>query len=406
MNIALYANTFLPTIGGRELVVHHLARELKQMGHRVRVIGPSGWWSQRRFKLEYPVHRWPALRGILKEQIWFTHLLLHSTIRGCDVIHAHITYPAGYIAARLKGLKDIPLVITPHGADIHVIPELGHGLRLNPLLAPKIDYALQRAELLTAISDSVEASLLAAGAPRDRIRKIPNGVDIERFKKPITVDVRKWLNLAADSRLVLTVGNYRPLKGQEVLIRSMPLILAREPRTCLIIVGRNSQALQPLIRKLNLEDNVRLTGSIHFPAVPTEMDASQSTSREPDWLAALYRSSELYASASRDNGAEGLSLAVLEAMAAGLPVVGTNISGNQDIIKDGDNGFLVQPEDPAQVAEAVLKLLGSDQLRTNMCVKAKKMAMQYQWREITNEYLAVYNEARENCKKNSSRGRT
>ena len=403
MNIVLYVNSFLPSIGGREIVVHYLARALMKLGHQVRVVGPAGLWSQRKVRFEYPLHRWPTLRGLFNEQVQFTQLLLDTSIRGCDVIHAHNTNSTGYIASQLKVIRKFPLVVTPHGEDIHIIPEIGHGLRLNLRLRPKIYQALQSAEILTAISAGVEASLLDAGAPQEKIRRIPNGVDIERFQQPISADVRKWLQLDKESRLIVTVGNYHPRKGHDTLIRSMPLILAEEPRARLIIVGRNTDALHPLMRKLDLDDKVKLTGPISFPAITPEGDQSQSVPHKPDWLAAIYRGSEVYVSAGVNEGAEGLSLAVLEAMAAGLPIVATNISGNRDIIQDGQNGFLIPPADPTQLAKGVLRLLSSDELRMRMGAKAKRVVKQYEWREIARQYLAVYYEARERSRRKSLR---
>jgi glycosyltransferase involved in cell wall biosynthesis len=393
LNIVLYVNSFLPNIGGREIVVHYLARALMTLGHQVRVVGPAGWWSRRKVRFEYPLHRWPTLRGLFNEQVQFIKLLLDTSIWGCDVIHAHTTYPSGYIASRLKVIRNLPLVVTPHGEDIHIIPEIGFGQRLDPIQRPKINFALQGAEMLTAISASVEASLLDAGAPQDKIRRVPNGVDIERFQRPIAADVRKWLQLDEKSRLIVTVGNYHPRKGHDTLIRSMPLILAEEPRARLIIVGRNTDTLHPLIRKLDLDDKVKLTGPISFPAIVAEQRRAQSAPHEPDWLAAIYRSSEMYVSAGVDEGAEGLSLAVLEAMAAGLPVVATNISGNRDIVCHGDNGFLVPPANPSKLAETVLLLLKSNDIKFRLGRKAKEIANQYQWREVAHQYLSVYQEA-------------
>ena len=194
--------------------------------------------------------------------------------------------------------------------------------------------------------------------------------------------------------MILTVGNYHPRKGHEVLIRSIPLILYAEPNVYLVIVGRNTDKLRPLLRELDLDEKVKLTGSISFPAV-TSWSQSPTLNQSPDWLACLYRSSEMYVSAGMDEGAEGLSLAVLEAMAAGLPVVATNISGNRDIVIHGDNGFLVPPANPSKLAETVLLLLKSNDIKFRLGQKAKKIANQYQWREVAHQYLSVYQEARE-----------
>jgi glycosyltransferase involved in cell wall biosynthesis len=95
MNIVLYVNSFLPTIGGKEIVVHYLARELRQLGNTVRVVGPSGWIRMRKHTFDYPVHRWPTLRNVIKEKVMYARLYLDTRLWGCDVIHAHTTNPNG-----------------------------------------------------------------------------------------------------------------------------------------------------------------------------------------------------------------------------------------------------------------------------------------------------------------------
>ena len=171
----------------------------------------------------------------------------------------------------------------------------------------------------------------------------------------------------------------------------MPFILKSQPFAHLIIVGRNSNKLQPLIQELALEGNVTLTGTINFPLIVTNNNSQEN--KTPDWLAAIYRASELYVSAGLEEGAEGLSLAILEAMSATLPIVGTNISGNRDIIKNGENGFLVPPGDPSSLAEAILQLLSDDQTRFRMGFEAKNFSSEYGWRQIARKYVAVYQKA-------------
>jgi len=383
LNIVLYVNNFLPKVGGREMVVFHLANELHELGHQVRVLGPSGWWRHRKVQFNFPVHRWPTLRGLLREQVAFSSLLLDTSIYGCDVIHAHNTYPTGYTASWLKAVKNIPMVITPHGVDIHTIPEIGHGLRLDSKLRPKIDRAVQSAELLTAISANVENAIIEAGASKNKIRMIPNGVDINRYQCQNTKDVRGSLGLPKETKLILTVGNYERRRGHEELIRAVPIILAAEPDARLIIVGKSTEALQPLIKELNIVDKVILTGQIKPPVFEISGE---------DKLADIYCSSDIYVSAGMNKDAEGLSLALLDGMAAGLLIVATNISGNSDIIRDGESGFLVPPGDVDQLAGGIINALQDNELRMRMIAESKKTIEKYSWRKITTQYVDVYRE--------------
>ncbi len=394
MKVVLYVNSFLPLLGGREFVIHYLADALLTLGHDVRVLGPAGFWKHRHLSFRYPVHRWPTLRGLMPEQVASSQLALDTAIWGCDIIHAHNTYPTGYHAVRTKRMKDIPLVITPHGEDIQTIPEIGYGLMLDPVLNRKIKHALDKAELVTAISNKIKHVLTEAGAAENKIRLIPNGVDIARFNHPASQHIRAWLGVEPAARLIVTIGRYNPRKGQEFLIRAMPRILADEPSARLVIVGDKTEALLPLIKETGLNGKVVLTGGIS-PSMDilSRTAASSMAPREPDHLAELLCSSELYVSAGTDDNSEGLSLAVLEAMAAGLPVVATNISGNKDVVRHGENGFLVRPSDEGSLADAILQVLKQPDTRGSMRNDARKTAMQYEWINVARRYVDAYQEA-------------
>lgn len=395
MNVVLYVNSSLPKIGGREFAVHYLAASLQELGHRVRVVGPAGWLRLRKWRFSYPVHRWPTLRGLFPEQVAFSQVLADTVIWPCDVIHAHNTYPAGYVAARLKRIRRIPLVITPHGADVHVVPELGRGLRLNPEIRTKIDYALHKAERVTAISTSVKAALIDAGACPGKVRLISNGVDVERFSRLGKTKIPEWLNVSQDAGLILMVGSYGRNRGYEIAIRAMPQVLAAVGNARLIIVGYGSEILNSLIRDLGLHDKVILTGAIRDLSFLQNGPGLQLPANQEDKLAALYCSSAVYVNAGIAEGSEGLSLALLEAMAAGLPVVATRISGNRDVIREGENGWLVEPGSVTSLAEHIIQLLRDRERRERMGSNGRKVAEEFTWRKIALQYVSVYQEAQE-----------
>lgn len=401
LNIVLYVNSFLPSLGGREFVIHYLANAYSKLGHKVRVVGPAGFLKHRHLDFGYPVHRWPTLRGLFSGQVRMTHLYLDAAIWGCDIVHAHNTYPTGYSAARLKRFKNYPLVITPHGADIQTIPEIGYGLMLNPGLKKKIIYALDNAELITAISIKIKEVLIEAGAVEEIVRLVPNGVDVERYNRPVTQNIREWLGLGPEARLIVTIGRYNPRKGQEYIISAMPKILENVHQARLVIVGENTEVLKPLIKELGLEDKVVLTGGIKPSMSILNRAVNLSGNRdEPDYLAELLCSSDLYVSAGTDDNSEGLSLAVLEAMGAKLPIVATDISGNKDVVANGKNGFLVKPSDEGSLAEAIVQVLTQDHIRKDMSNEAYHVALQYDWINIAQRYIDVYHEAIEKRQKN------
>jgi glycosyltransferase involved in cell wall biosynthesis len=395
MNIVLVTNSELPTLGGREVVVHYLAKTLKEMGHTVRVTGPGRWWKKRHRKFPYPVHRWPSLRGYFPDQVNLLRLLLDISIFGADVIHAHATYSAGFAACGVKRIRRIPVVLTPHGEDIHVVPELNHGLRLNQKLRPKIEYAVRNADVLTAISSSIKDSIVDAGGDVGRIVMIPNGTDAERFSKKMEINVHQYLGIEENGQIVLSVGNYRYVKGYESLFDAFELVLKEVPTARLVIVGRDQKkALAALIERHGVQGKVVLTGQIRVPEKALGYDTgTQDSETGGDVLAALYQSADVYVSAGVSGGAEGLSLAVLDALTSRLPVVATDISGNKDVVEDGKSGILVEPGKAQQMGEAVVCLLKNRHLAEQYGKAGYEISRQYHWGAVAMSYLEAYETA-------------
>jgi len=158
-----------------------------------------------------------------------------------------------------------------------------------------------------------------------------------------------------------------------------------------VIIGKKTEALNGLITSLGLQDKVCLAGTFSPPNVLLN---DGQDGNEPDWLAECCRQSSVYVSASIDEGAEGLSLSLLEGMAAGLPVVATRISGNKDVIEDGRNGFVVIPRDADGLADALIKVLENEDIRTEMGENSRKDVESYAWIEVAKQYLRCYENAR------------
>ncbi len=404
LKIVLYVNSFLPNIGGKEFVVYYLAKALQELGHDVRIVGPSAWWKNRSYKFPFPVHRYPYFgTGRLNKKFakfnWVTKcyeairlwaLSINIKKFGCDIIHAHNTYPNGYVAACLYEKTNIPLIITPHGEDIQIIPELEFGLRLNPKLNTRINHSLTNAYALTAISENVYKALLDANAEKEKINMIPNGVDLERFSKHNELDVRQCLGFPENSKLVVTVGQFHPRKGHDILIRAIHSILEHVPSVRLAVIGNSDSSLEKLVDELDLRGVVKLTGPIKSPSLTNADQQSSKDAKQEDLLAAILQNSECYVSAGIGEDSEGLSLAVLEAMAASIPIVASDISGNRDVVIDGENGFLVAPGNVEELGQAILKFLVNKPMQKEMGMKAKNTAEKFGWLEIAKQYESLY----------------
>jgi len=384
MKICLVSHSFLPKIGGAELAVHYLAEELTKIGEKVIVLA-STRKLRKQFDSNYKVAYYPLMpRGYLQGYIFAIFMFfLHRRYR-FDVIHFHKAQ-MGYFGTKIKGLINVPIIITTHGEDIQRYYEINYGDRLDPIWNKRIEYAITNADILTAIGSSTRRDYVEIGVAENKIVSIPNGVNLRRFNDTYQ-DIRSLYGLPKDVKILLSVGRYHVKKGYEYLLKAMPYIIAEYRKVKLIIIGSRLHILNNLKMELNLEEYVIFLGqqSFNYNKDKSQIDLAKIPN---DTLLSAYKSSDIYVSSSL---IEGFSLVLVEAMAAGLPIVATNVPGNEDGVIDGENGFLVESKDPEALANNIVRLLKNDRLREKLGKKSKGLAKRYDWESITQEYLESY----------------
>jgi glycosyltransferase involved in cell wall biosynthesis len=252
-----------------------------------------------------------------------------------DVVHAH-GQDASILATAARHLGGFRLVITRHVLDE---PAANWRQRLRSRAALR---AIIQSDVPVAVSRAT-ARRLAALVPRaaDRIRVLPNGIDLARFDRPdlraARAEIRRSLGLDPDEPAILVPAVLRPGKGHDVLLDALPLIRARVPRASVLLAGDGE-----------LEPDLRARAARLGPAV-------RFLGRRDD-IPALLAASDLVVLPSL---AEALPTALMEAAAAGRPVVATDVGGTAEIVQDGGTGLLVPPAEPAPLADAAAALLGN-----------------------------------------------
>jgi glycosyltransferase involved in cell wall biosynthesis len=187
-----------------------------------------------------------------------------------------------------------------------------------------------------------------------------NPVDLSRFR-PVDAAtrraVREALGIEWDVPVVICVARFDPVKGVDVLIDAWREIASTIPQAMLLLVGDGPlrEALAQRIRANGLNTSVRFLG------YRSDVEA-------------VLRAADLCVVPSRS---EGFSLAALEAMATGLPVVATGVGGLPEVVKDGETGVLVEPENPPALAKAVIRLLADPTLRSEVAAAALASARGY-----------------------------
>jgi glycosyltransferase involved in cell wall biosynthesis len=295
-----------------------------------------------------------------------------------DWIHAHWIVPNGLAVAGLAGRRGVRLAVGLHGSDVFLAEKRA--------VRPLARRVLRRASLLTGCSrelvDRVRA--LEPGCLRgERSRVIPYGVDSQMFHPGRDDAAETWrrrLGIGADDLVALGVGRMATKKGFQVLVEQAPALLARHPRLHLVLAGGGD--LEPVLR----QRTAALAERVHFPG-----------SVQRDALPALYRAADLFVlPAVHDprGNVDGLPNVILEAMASGLPVVSTAISGIPLAITDGVEGRLVPEGDGGALRAAIEELAADPAARRSMGAAARRKAsLELSWDRVAALYEAAYREA-------------
>lgn len=257
--------------------------------------------------------------------------------RAIDLIHAHAPLPCGHAAMLLSAELGIPYVVSVHGLDAFSTEQVqGRAGEWCRRISQRVYQSSRRA---ICVSERVREQVLEGTGRTCRTSVVYNGVDPEFF----------FPGQQSDSeQVVLSVGNLIPIKGHEVLIRSVASLSADFPDLKLEIIGHGPQLshLQELANHLQIGQRVHFTGR-------------QSRAQ----VAAAMRACTIFALPSRY---EGLGCVYLEAMSAAKPVIGCRGQGIAEIIQHGSNGFLVGPDNERELALALAMLLRDENRRRNL----------------------------------------
>ncbi|MGC1684385.1 MAG: glycosyltransferase [Candidatus Acidiferrales bacterium] len=257
-----------------------------------------------------------------------------------DILHCILPTACvlGVAAGRLSG---VPQIICSRRALVESYRSAG-------VLTWSDQQAMRRADIALANSAAVSHELSSRDGVRpERVRLIYNGVDVHAFQSASPNGLRSSVSASPESVLIGTIANFFSYKRHVDLVEAARMLAPKYPFVRFVLSGRE-EGTQCMIRgeieRLGLQD--------HF-----------SVLNETPNVVPLFKSLDIYACSSET---EGFSNVLLEAMAAGKPVVATSVGGNPDAVSDGQTGILVPPRDPAALASALEKLINNGDLRRRM----------------------------------------
>lgn len=337
-------------MGGTEFNAVRTAEEVDRSRYEISFIALSdrGPLAERVRAAGFPIHVFP-LNGFFSVQMLRSarRLVRHLREARIDVVHAHDIY-SNIFAVPCARLAGVPMVIASrrwwHAANRAVY------LTLN-----RATYHL--AHHVLANSEAVGRLVVDEGMPQSRVTVVPNFVEEFAFAAPPDSVLAGWraeCGIAPDDEVVGIIANLHAIKDHGTLLRALSRVLAERPHVRLVIVGdgEDRPALEALARSLGVHPRVSFAGRRpQRPSMHWLFDVSVLASQ-----------------------GEGFPNSIVEAMAAGRPVVATAVGGVPDVVIDGATGALVPPASPERLADALLVMLRDPARRAAMGAAGAKRA--------------------------------
>lgn len=377
MRILIINYEFPPLGGGAGNVSAYIARHTVARGAEV-VVLTAHYKGLPRYEVidGYQIHRVPALRRsvyrcTVPEMFSFVANSIIPSWRLArqfkpDLIHIHSGFPTGPLGYWLKLTQRIPYLMTLHGAEVpgFLPEEIG---TLQNLLAPATNVVWQAASAVIAVSEGLR-DLSLKSMPDVKIGVIPNGVDCTHFApasqpKPATNEKQQ----------LLFVGRVVAQKGLTYLLQALAQLKAAGVTNWhfnIVGDGPLRPDLETEAINLGIADQVTFTGWLPFEQVPETM-----------------RGADMFVLPSV---IEGMPLVLLQAMACGLPVLATKVSGSVDLVQPGRNGWLAEACQPDSLANALQDALTQPEQLPAMGKQSRKIALTMDWQEIAKDYYTLY----------------
>lgn len=374
MNILLINNEFPPIGGGGSTVTKYAIRHLTEAGHTVTLITSQFRGLPKREIIEGgQVIRIPTIRrykdfcsqwelvifGI--SALWYTFFF---TLRHrVNFIQAYFAVPAGFVAWIMYYLRGIPYGVYFGGSDIpHANPSRYQVI--YPIITPLLR-AIWRAAAFRTVCSHELVELGTKADPQTEFMLIPNGVETARFKP---------IDRAPNPKVkILFIGRLIPRKGFQRVVRALPKLrtLAKYPFEIEVVgSGAARQHLDVLAEELGVADLIRYVGTVSY-----------------DELEKSYQYADIFVLTSLS---EGMPSVILEAMGCGLPIIASDVGGNNEIVSEGKNGFLIKGDDVDLIAQRLASLINDATLRQSMGAASRTASADYDWQKIMDSYLKLY----------------
>jgi L-malate glycosyltransferase len=362
--------TCYPTVGGSGVIATELGKILAERGHDIHFITSSMPFRLNRMYHniyyhqvevnQYSVFQYPPYDIALSSKI--AEVTRREKL---DILHVHYAIPHAICAILGKQMAgtDLKIVTTLHGTDITV---LGY----DPSLTETIRFGIEKSDIVTAVSNALVEQTRDLINPVKDIETVYNFIDERVFKKVDAAHLREEYGILPHEKVLIHVSNFRAVKRVPDVVRTFAKIVQKVPAKLLLVGdGPEMTVVCRLVKELGLEPYVLLLG-------------------KQDSLEELYSISDLMLLLSQK---ESFGLVALEAMACGVPCIGTNIGGIPEVIEDGKNGFICDLGDIDGFYEKAIYLLQDSDAHRRFSQNAIDIVHErFHSEKIVTQYESIY----------------
>jgi glycosyltransferase involved in cell wall biosynthesis len=395
LSIAIVSPAFFPDIGGAQVTLHHLATYLTEKDHRVLVMIPLGKylkiWKIRKL-FSYPIipmlpYRF-QMSGVINSSIWLSlqkfQLWLLQKIFRFDVWQSFYSFPSGILISQFTKKNNLPHILRCVGDDIQVDTDIGYGIREDSVIDGFVREYLPKIDMLVALSQSVIEEFHKIGVTNEHIVEIPCGVSWDRFQKNVDRKlIRATYKIDNEAFTFITVGRNHPKKGFDLLVKALKILLDDGySKAVAVFVGADMEPLTKLASELNITENVIITGELGVDYESDDYDPPNSK------LVDLYKACDACAFPSL---IETFAMIYIEAMAAGIPVIGTDAPGCKEILEDDVNGLIAVAGNVESLASKMKIIMDNNNLRKYLVRNGTTTVHElYRWSVVGKQYESAY----------------
>ncbi|MDM5229415.1 N-acetyl-alpha-D-glucosaminyl L-malate synthase BshA [Cytobacillus sp. NJ13] len=333
--------TCYPTVGGSGVVATELGKMLAEKGHEIHFISSSLPFRLKRmypniFYHQVDVNQYSVFQYAPYDIALASKMAEVIKREGLDLLHVHYAIPHAVCAILAKQMSgtDIKIVTTLHGTDITV---LGY----DPSLTDAIRFGIEKSDGVTAVSNALISQTYDLIKPDKSIRAVYNFIDERIYKKTDSAYLKEEYGIKADEKVIIHVSNFRGVKRVPDVVKAFAKIMEEFPSKLLLVGdGPEMTVICRLVNDLQLKDKVLFLG-------------------KQDNLEELYSISDLMLLLSEK---ESFGLVALEAMACGVPCIGTKVGGIPEVISDGETGYICTLGDITDISRKAIKLLKDELL--------------------------------------------